>query len=514
MKINKSLAILFALAGASGACANTIHESASENPLATCPFPKHVIVILADDLGYGDISCYGNTVFQTPNIDQLLQNGIKFNRVYSSSATCTPSRYTFFTGEYPFRKKGTGILPGDANMIITPGRTTLATVFQQNGYTTAAIGKWHLGLGTGGKINWNKPINAGPNQIGFDYSFIQAATNDRVPCVFVENNRVVGLDPNDPIEVSYGKKIGNDPTGKENPELLKLKHSHGHNNTIVNGIGRIGFMTGGHAARWVDEYMADSFTTHVTQFIDKNKDKPFFIYYGSPDPHVPRTPNPRFVGKSGLGARGDVILQLDDNVGTIVKKLKDAGIYDETMIIFTSDNGPVLDDGYADQAIPLNKAKGHTPWGKTIRGNQMGGKYGILEAGTRIPFIVSYPQMDRKNMTSDALMSQCDVMGSFVAQFKMTPPSTMVDAQNQWNALTGRDLAGRKSLIADATDGKALVTADWKFTRMHNKKEQLYNLKEDSKEKTNVIKENPEKANAMRIEFESLIAPPPKNVQK
>jgi len=237
--------------------------------------PANIVIILADDLGYGDVSCYGATRVHTPNMDKLAEQGLRSTDAHSSSATCTPARYALLTGQYPWRKKGTGILPGDASLIIDTTQTTVPSMLRKAGYVTGAIGKWHLGLGNGA-VDWNKEIKPGPREIGFDYSFIMPATGDRVPCVYVENQRVVGLDPNDPISVSYEMKIGNDPTGRENPELLKMRPSHGHDNTIVNGISRIGYMSGGKAARWVDEDMADVLTKHAVQFIESNKAKPFF----------------------------------------------------------------------------------------------------------------------------------------------------------------------------------------------------------------------------------------------
>src|SRR5207302_3987406 len=167
---------------------------------------------------------------------------LRFTDAHASSATCTPSRYALLTGQYPWRKKGTGVLPGDAKLIIDPGQTTVASLLRKTGYTTGVVGKWHLGLGSG-NLDWNTEIKPGPREVGFDYSFIMPATGDRVPCVFVENQRVVGLDPKDPIRVSYGTPIGNEPTGAKNPELLTLKPSRGHDNTIVHGISRIGYMT-------------------------------------------------------------------------------------------------------------------------------------------------------------------------------------------------------------------------------------------------------------------------------
>jgi arylsulfatase A-like enzyme len=270
----------------------------------------NILLLYADDLGYGDVGCYGATRIKTPNIDKLAAQGLRFTDAHAASATCTPSRYAMLTGEYAWRKPGTGVLPGDAAMIIQPGRTTLPSILKNAGYTTGAVGKWHLGLGKG-DIDWNAAITPGPLEIGFDYSFLMAATGDRVPCVYVENHNVVGLDFADPIKVSYRSKIGSDPTGEENPDLLKVHPSHGHNQTIVNGISRIGYMSGGKAARWKDEDMADVYTQRAIAFLERSKDKPFFLYFGSHDPHVPRVPHPRFAGTSGCGVRGDVIQQLD-----------------------------------------------------------------------------------------------------------------------------------------------------------------------------------------------------------
>lgn len=272
----------------------------------------NVILIYADDLGYGDLSCYGGVGVETPNIDQLLDHGIKFDNAYASSAVCTPSRYSVLTGEYPFRNEEAFILSGDSGSIIKKNQETLAKLFNEAGYQTAVIGKWHLGLGEG-EINWNQELQHTPNDLGFDYSFIFPATNDRVPSVYLKNRWVENLDPSDPIEVSYASEnpFEDIPTASENPEMLRMMHSHGHDDSIINGIGRIGFMRGGEKARWRDEDLADRFLDELKQFISRNKKEPFFAFYAMHQPHVPRVPHPRFLGSSGLGPRGDVIVEMD-----------------------------------------------------------------------------------------------------------------------------------------------------------------------------------------------------------
>lgn len=455
----------------------------------------NVILINADDLGYGDISCYGNKVFQTPHIDQLAKDGVRFTQAYSSAATCTPSRFSLLTGEYAWRKEGRGILPGDAKMIIAPGRQTIASLMKKANYKTGVIGKWHLGFETThAPINFNQKIKNGPHQIGFDESFIMAATNDRVPSVFLKNQTVVGLDLNDPIEVSYQTNISQDPTGKNNPELLKMKHSCGHDGTIINGVGRIGFMKGGHAARWVDEYIAEQYISEAKFFINASKDSPFFLYFASQDPHVPRLVHPRFQGKSTLGPRGDAILQLDWSVGELTKFLKDKGLYDQTMIIFTSDNGPVLDDGYIDHAVELNAKKNHTP-----AGHFAGGKYQGTEGGSRVPFIVTLPnRMEKvKNTTSDAKIAQVDFLGVLAELTGQSFDSkSAIDVEkDQLNTWLGQTQKGRAYVVTEGGQGLGYIQDDFKlFTPKHTsnailpENAKLFNLKTDIQENKNLLK--------------------------
>lgn len=484
--------------------------------IATTSFAQqkpNVIFILADDLGYGDVSCYGAQKLHTPNIDALAAQGIRFTNAHTTSATCTPSRFAIMTGQYPWRQQGTGVLPGDAKLIIPTDKTTLPLVFKRAGYTTAIVGKWHLGLGTSVEKNWNDVVKPGPNEVGFDYSFIFPATADRVPTIFLENERVIALEPGDTILVDYKKKVGNEPTGKENPELLKMKASigQGHDNTIVNGIGRIGYMSGGKTARWTDEELSFTFLSKAKEVINANKNKPFFLCLNATEPHVPRMPATMFKGKSGLGFRGDAILQLDWTVGQIMKQIEDAGIAKNTIIIFSSDNGPVLDDGYQDDAV--TKANGHNP-----SAPMRGGKYSALEAGTRVPFIISYLGKI-KPATSDALMCQIDLLASFASMLNVAVPAGDArDSENRLDALLGKSKQGR-SILIEQGGPLSIIKDGWKYItpskgQAYDKlvaietgclpTPQLYNLKEDIGEKNNLADQYPDKVKELAGDLEKI----------
>ena len=467
----------------------------------------NVVLIYVDDLGYGDLSCYGATKISTPNIDKLAKQGIRFTNAHATSATCTPSRFALMTGIYPWRKAGTGILPGDAALIVPTDKTTLPSLFQKAGYQTGIVGKWHLGLGDQLEKEWNGELKPGPNEVGFDYSFIFPATADRVPSVFVENHKVVALDSSDPIQVDYYKKVGNDPTGKENPELLKMRSSlnHGHNNTIVNGIGRIGYMSGGNKARWTDEEMPLTFLAKAKEFIENNKKQPFFLYYALTEPHVPRMPSTMFKGKSNLGYRGDAILQMDWTVGEIMKQLESLGIAKNTMIIFSSDNGPVLDDGYEDEAV--SKLNEHTPAG-VLRG----GKYSTFEGGTRVPLIVSWPSKT-KTAVSEAMVCQIDFMSSFSKMLNVKPKDLQTtDSEDMLDVLLGKSKKGRTILVEQGITSLAIIKDNWKYIEPNkgpainaltnielgnNPLPQLYDLHNDLSEKNNLAAQKPEITNEL-----------------
>lgn len=421
----------------------------------------NVVMIYADDLGFGDLECYGAKGVRTPNVNRLSENGVRFTNAHAVAATSTPSRYSLLTGEYPWRKAGTDVAAGDAGMIIAPEQMTVADVFKEAGYRTAAFGKWHLGLGAEtGKQNWNAPITPALADIGFDYSYIMAATADRVPCVFIENGQVANYDPSAPIYVSYQKNFEGEPTGKDNPELCyNLRSSHGHNQSIVNGIGRIGYMKGGGKALWKDENIADSITAHAVNFIKEQGEKPFFMYFATNDVHVPRFPHPRFRGQSEMGLRGDAIVQFDWSVGEIVRALEEQGLLENTVIILTSDNGPVLDDGYVDQAEEL--VGEHSP-----TGGLRGGKYSAYEGGTRVPFIIHWPAVIKEQAVSEALVSQIDfldVMASIAGIGNGEARSTD-GMPNEVKTWFGYDSQGRPFAIGMAQNHTlTLRTAEWKI---------------------------------------------------
>ena len=481
-------------------------QKESEDTTATQP---NIVIIYLDDLGYGDLSSYGATQLSTPNIDQLANGGIRFTNGYATSATCTPSRYALLTGIYPWRNKDAKILPGTAPLLIDTAQMTLPKMLKAQGYETGIVGKWHLGLSSG-QADWNGSISPGPNEVGFNYSYILAATQDRVPTVYIHNDRVDNLDLNDPIQVDYDKNFDGEPTGKDNPELTTMKWHHGHNNSIVNGIPRIGFMKGGKSAHWNDTTMADHFLQKAQAFVESNKDKPFFLYYALQEPHVPRTPNPRFVGKSGLGPRGDVILEADWVVGEFIKTLEAEGLLENTIIVFSSDNGPVLNDGYYDEAVEKNGSH-------TSAGVLRGGKYSLLEAGTRVPFLV-YWKGKIQPQVSDALVCQVDFLSSFAALTGSKERGQ--DSENLLDAFLGKSQTGRENLIIEATGRTALRMGDYVMIPPHkgnaviqpvniesgNSNEyQLYNLKSDLSQSKNLAASEPEKLKELIQFYETAV---------
>lgn len=345
--------------------------------------PANVVVIFADDLGYGDLGCYGATKLQTPNIDQLAREGRRFTDAHSASAVCTPSRYALITGEYPFRKGLSKPVFLKTGLVVDPDRTTVADVMKNAGYTTACIGKWHLGFGNQSP-NWNGDLKPGPLEVGFDYYFGVPVVNSHPPFVFVENHRVVGLVPDDPFVFNKQAKT------REFPEKMNTN--------------QIGGADAAHAL-YDDEAVGTRLTEKSIEWIKANKESPFFLYLATTNIHHPFTPAPRFQGTSQCGRYGDFVHELDWIVGEVMTTLKQQGLDDNTLVIFTSDNGGMFNIG------------GQDAWkaGHHLNHDLLGFKFGAWEGGHRIPFIARWPDVVPANTTSDQLICNVDLLATMAA---------------------------------------------------------------------------------------------------
>jgi arylsulfatase A-like enzyme len=492
---------------------------------AEAPRPPHVIVILADDLGWGDVSCQGGVV-PTPAIDRLAREGRRFTSGYCSASTCTPTRYSLLTGEYAFRRPGTGIAPPGAAAIIQPGTPTLPEALRAAGYATAVVGKWHLGLGEPGKgPDWNGRLVPGPLEIGFDHCFLLPTTNDRVPQVFVAGDRVANLDPADPLWVGMTKPSTDHVNGIDHRDRLTMDWSHGHNGTIHNGIGRIGFYTGGERARFRDQDLADTWVTESLRWIDRRRaadtDQPFFLLFASHDIHVPRVPHERFAGASGLGPRGDCIMQLDWCVGELIAALERLGIADETLVIVCSDNGPVLDDGYKDEAV--EKLGDHRPAGPF-----RGGKYDVYEGGTRTPFIAWWPN-GIVPAVCDEIVCTIDLPRT-LATLAGRPPAEELfpDSEDLLGVLLGKPGALGRATLVQQDNGRSgrfgYRNGRWKLVRQPGKKQPpkqadrpdsaalprdaLYDLEADPGETIDVSDRFPDVARRLARELDAAVRRP------
>ncbi len=525
--MNRFIVALFVL----GVC-GTVPCSADDATNTTTRERPNIIVIMADDLGYGDVSCFGGTVFKTPSIDRMASEGQRFTSGYCSASTCTPTRYSFLTGTYAFRAKGTGIAPPNGPAIIRPGTTTLPTLLQDTGYRTAVIGKWHLGLGDK-RPDWNGRLAPGPLEIGFDECFLLPTTNDRVPQVYVEGHRVLNLDPADPLIVSDTPIAPDEPTGTSHRDSLRMNWSHGHNGTIHNGVSRIGFYTGGTAARFRDEDLADAWVEQSKAFIaanadkdrgkNQNKNRPFFLFFASHDNHVPRMPHERFQGKSGTGLRGDAVLELDWCVGEIMATLDEHDLTNNTLVIFCSDNGPVLDDGYDDGA--LTELGDHDPSGPFS-----GGKYTVFEGGTRTPFITRWPGRIPVG-DSEEIVSTIDLAASLASLADVPiPGDACLDSLDVLPALLGEPGArGRTDLLQQDNGAKGpegnfgLRSGDWKLIRLMKahggqamvskkpipkptKRHSLYYLPDDPGERNDVSEQHSEKTAELIQRLDAILA--------
>ena len=463
-----------------------LNSSAMDSSKQSLP---NVVFVMADDIGYGDLGCYGATRVKTPAIDELAKHGVRFNQAYAPAATSSPSRYAFLTGAYAWRE-GVSILPANAHLSIDKNTYTLPKIFKEAGYTTGIVGKWHLGLGSQeSEVDFNEPIEHGPLTIGFDYAYYFPATNDRVPCIYIENNRVVNLRADQPIRISYSQNISEDPTGEEHPELLIMDELTGyHNGTIINGVSRIGYMRGGEDARWDDEKMSEHLLGKTIDFIEKNRDTPFFLYYAPHNAHEPRIPSERFRGKSEAGIYGDVIEELDYCIDQLVKSLKEKGLYENTILLITSDNGPMVKEGYDDDA--LENLNGHDPY------NQLrGAKYSLYEGGTRVPFICSWPARMKKGFTQEQPFTYLDMLATFARMLHVRLSLNNRKDSRDASELFFNEAAKpyREYILTQNNNGAiAIRFGDWKYIpAQENKQDELYNLKQDPSEQHNMKKVRP-----------------------
>lgn len=346
----------------------------------------NIILINADDLGYGDLSIYGATKLHTPNIDKLAKEGMMFTDAHSASAVCSPSRYALITGEYPFRKEGlTKPVFLKDPLLIDTTKQTIATILKKAGYNTAIIGKWHLGFGTKKPVDWNEPLKPGPNELGFDYYYGVPVVNSHPPFVYVENHDVVGLIEDDPFV--YGK-------------MAKTKK--------IEAKKRYDDIGGADKAH--DLYIDDEVGTHLKdkslEWLKKQKkDTPFFLYFATTNIHHPFTPAPQFVGTSKCGLYGDFVHELDWIVGEVMRTIEEMGVADNTLVILTSDNGGMLN------------MTGQRAWkqGHRLNGDLLGFKFDAWEGGHRIPFIAKWPRKIKKGSISDHLISNVDMLATFAA---------------------------------------------------------------------------------------------------
>lgn len=381
--------------------------------------PPNVVLIFADDLGYGDLSCYGASKLKTPNIDKLAAEGRKFTDAHSASAVCTPSRYGLLTGEYPFRaNNGAGIwgpAPVTSPLLIDTEQLTIADVFKASGYDTAAFGKWHLGFGKG-KNTWDQPLRPGPQDLGFDYYFGMPVVNSAPPYVYVENDRVVGETPEDPL-VHLGPR-----TGKKTTPLTPIPKEAG--NRVSNH-----FSGAVEAHKLFNDYKVGlTIAEKASNWIVEREDNPFFLYLATTQIHHPFTPAPRFQGTSECGLYGDFVHELDWMVGEVTKALEEKGVSDNTLIIFTSDNGGMFNHG----------GQAAFQFGHRQNADLLGFKFGVWEGGHRVPFIAKWPGKIEAGSTSSQLISSIDFLATFAALTNQTlQKEQLADSINVLPALVG-----------------------------------------------------------------------------
>ncbi|MEQ9443608.1 MAG: arylsulfatase [Cyclobacteriaceae bacterium] len=451
----------------------------------------NIVYILADDLGYGDISAFNeNSKLHTENIDQLAQKGVRFTDAHTSSAVCTPTRYSILTGRYNWRSRlKSSVLSGYSKALIEPERLTVAELLQDKGYQTAFVGKWHLGwdwqfsndpnnidqLSSNPKVDFSQPIQHGPAEQGFTYSYGFSGSLDMPPYVYVENSQ--------PTTIPQDSTVSTDTKGFWRKGLTGSDFNHADVLPHLTDI----------AVQYID---------HQAQNTD-----PFFLYFALPAPHTPILPTTEFMGKSNTNFYGDFVLQVDDVVRQIVETLEKNGVREETMIIFTSDNGCSPRADFEELA-----KVDHDP-SYVYRGH----KADIYEGGHRVPFIVSWPSRIKKAFASDEVICTTDFMATAAQIAGTTLPDD--DAEDSYSFLPilmneNYQQPLREATVHHSIEGRfAIRQGDWKLILWPGSggwsaptsselselpSLQLYNLSQDPAEETNVFQEHPEKVRQLK----------------
>ena len=396
-------------------------SSATHAAEAARSAPPNIVLVVADDLGYGDLSCYGAKKIKTPRIDRFAEEGARFTDAHSVCAVCNPSRYSILSGTYLWHAKRRN----DYSLYFHEGQVTLPALLKAAGYHTAALGKWHNGFGRGPEPDWNGELKPGPLEVGFDYFFGTPKTHNEPPLVFVEGHHVVGLDPADPIHVDYSK-------------------------------GPHGLMIGGAKAQAarpddrIDFILADK----ATKFFSQQKaGTPFFLYLAFAAPHVPIDPAPEFRGKSGVGLYGDYIQQLDYCTGRVLDALAQRGFAENTLVIITSDNGAM----FTRDAINA---------GHRCNGVLLGQKTDAWEGGHRVPLMARWPGHIPAHSRRKELFTQVDFMATFaeVAGVAMPAGASPDGASDLAGFLDPAHAAAKRTeAVFLGTGGFALREGDWVY---------------------------------------------------
>jgi len=444
----------------------------------------NVVVILADDLGYGSLSCYGSkpSILSTPHIDKLAEQGCRFTDAHTPSSVCSPTRYALMTGRYVWRTgvKG-GVYATTDPLHIETTRPTLGTLFKGQGYTTAVIGKWHLGLGDQAKADFTKPLIPGPRAIGFDHDYLIAQNHGDITGVYIKDGVVDGL-RSDKLLEGGKSSYGRDYMGLDAPQR-------------------------------VDEVVMSVLTDKAIAWIgQQKKDKPFFLYYAPVSAHNPITPSAATRGKSGCGPYGDFILDLDLSVGRIMAELDRLGFSKDTLVLFTSDNGGEL-------GKPGSVQQNAIAAGLVMNGQLRGGKHSVFEGGFRVPYIVRWPGHVGENTVNAQTINLVDTFRTLAAAITASLPTDNSVAEDSVNVLPAwlgeKREPVRSAMVVNAEDGTfAIRQGPWryiegipssvkKWQKPKATAPQLYNLDQDIAETTNLLKSEPELVNKLQLLIEN-----------